>query len=255
MAIAGLAQGPFSIDNTPGLVLYFTSDVGVKASDGTSPPTTNTTISYWTNQINLGSSPGNLQTNNANASQPVWYYTNGPNGQPFISFTNSSMLQVTFPPGSAWHFAPPDTLFVVLRHTHLATGLPQMFIGGVDDTLEQKAWIDVSFNLNIQATSGNTTFTPGPINTTWNLLTVMWNTGAGSTIVRTNGVQMGTVTMTTPNGLGWGSIGSHWDQQFRFRGDIAAIIYATNNLNNLGSVGDYWMTNIENTLRTKYGTP
>lgn len=256
LAITGLAQGPFSINNTPGLVLYFTSDTGVKASDGTSPPTTNTTISRWTNQINLGTTSGHLQTNNSFAANPVWYYTNGPGGQPFISFTNGSlsMLQVTTPP-AAPAFAPPDTLFIVFRSTHQVTGGPQMFFNSLDNLQFQRLYLDVSFNLNVQASTGGTTLTAGPINTSWYLLTIMWNTGAGSTIVRTNRVQMGTVTMTTPNGLNWGSIGAEWDGQFTFKGDVAAIVYATNNLNNFGSVGDYWMTNIENTLRTKYGTP
>lgn len=256
MAITGLAQGPFSINNTPGLVLYFTSDSGVKSSDGTSPPNTNTTISFWTNQINLGTTPGHLSTNNGFAAFPVWYYTNGPNGQPFISFTNGakSMLQVTAPPGAP-AFTPPDTLFIVFRSPHQATGGPQMFFDSLDNLQYQVLYLDTSFNLVVTTTTGGTSLTAGPVNTSWYLLTVMWNTGAGSTIIRTNRVQMGTVTMTTPNGLLWGSIGSEWDSQFQFKGDIAAIVYATNNLNNFGSVGDYWMTNIENTLRAKYGTP
>lgn len=257
MAIAGLAQGPFSINNTPGLVLYFTSDVNVTNSSNTSPPNENDTISRWGNQINItglsgGNDNGDVRTNSGFAIHAPHYHTNGPNGQPFISFTNTAsptMLQCSpNQPTFVW----PDTLFVVSHTAHTGT-TPQIFWGAASSTTYEQCYLGASYALNVQ-TDGGTTLTSFTTPTTWYLITVMFNSAGNLSLIRSNGTQITTGTFTTGNhGILWGNIGCNFDQQFPSQVDYAAFVFATNNLNNFGSVGAYWMTNVENSLMTKYG--
>lgn len=255
MAIAGLASAPFSIDNTPGIKLNFQSDVGVLGSSGSYPPAENETIKFWTNQADAGpitgGGNGDLATNNGFANQPVWYHTNGPNGKPFISCTNSphSLLQ----PNHSPTYHTPDTMFCVLRYR--STGITSFPVSGNVNTDLQ----DIEFNTSdipLAATDGGGTLSANKVvGTNWVLFTIVFNDGSTS-IIRTNRVQANSGTITGGNTtFVWGSLGAFWDASFPAKVEFAAFVYATNNLNNVGSVGDYWLTNIENTLSAKYGTP
>lgn len=255
MAIAGLAQGPFVIDNSPGLVLNFQSDVGVLGSSGTYPPAGNETVSWWTNQADAGpitgGGNGNLATNGSSANKPVFYHTNGPNGKPFVSFTNSpyAMLQPNFSP--AYH--TPDTMFAVLRYR--STGITSFPISGNQNSALQNLEFNAS-DIPLAATDGGGTLSANKVvGTNWFLVTILFNDGSTS-IIRTNRVQANSGTISGGNtGFTWGTLGAFWDATFPASVEFAAFVYATNNLNNVGSVGAYWLTNIENTLSAKYGTP
>lgn len=253
MAIAGLAQGPFNIDNSPGLVLHFQADKGVRDSSGGSPPSSGTTVSWWTNQIDISgliTGNGNMTTNTGFAlASKLFYYTGGPNGNPFLSFTNgtSTLLQPKSSPTFNW----PDTVFIVLKRE--SGGINQLFFQGNTDTTRETLFFRTDDTLRVSTDGGTELNAGGPING-WFLVTVMFNTAGNTSIVRTNGVQAVTGTFTGGTGTYlFGTFGSHWDGTLQSKVSIAEVIYSTNNLNNVGSVGAYWLTNIENSLKTKYG--